>query len=417
MTTPEVNEHNNDKLKRGIAALLALAFLAAIFLGCVLGLAKDPRGLLESVKTYKARKYLAGDEGDVFALTGARIASLENQLGKNLPLSDEFSHLNADFQFSLGKQTAVSGAETMIRLSNGQLYYLSQYDTLAPQAEAIARLARELDGEIPFLFSYIHPGFFEGGLALPAGYDIIDRGDELGDEVLSILRETGAPTLDSRTFFRDSGYGNDALELKTDKHWTALAALLASRIYAGEIGRLTGTALDTSRLDPERFFARSATLPYDGSYGRKIGRNATLDAVEVWLPDYPTDIERHTLDHTGAYEAVSGDFSESVLRPETLAQEESGVNTEAHMAFGLTLGYEELINHGDCADLTVLVIRDSYTCPICSYLSLVTRRVVSVDFRYDERTARNFIEQCDPDIVIVSLSRLMLETVDISDRF
>ncbi|MBQ6595793.1 MAG: hypothetical protein IJH78_09070 [Clostridia bacterium] len=404
-------------IRRVISAVLAVFLLAAVFCGCIGGLVKDPRALLESLKTYRAREYLPEGRTDFFDMTSARLASLESQLGRQLPLNDEMSELNADFQFGLNKRTIVSGSQVMYRLPNGQLYYLSQYETLRDQAEAVADFYRGLNGTVPFLFCYIHPGFFNGGFALPEGYDVIDRGDELGDEILAIMRSAGAETMDSRTFFEGTGYTNDDLELKTDKHWTSLAALLAARLYAEKINELTGAHLDASRLDPGNFRTERARLPYDGSYGRKIGHNATLDDVTVYVPDHATELTRHTLEHTGKYVSASGPFEESVLRKNKLVSEENGVNTEAHMALGLTLGYEEIVNHGACEDLTVLVVRDSYTCPICAYLSLLTRRVVSVDLRYDDRSVSQLMEQCEPDIVIVSLSRMMMETVDIRGRF
>ena len=91
--------------------------------------------------------------------------------------------------------------------------------------------------------------------------------------------------------------------------------------------------------------------------------------------------------------------------------EPDGTNIRGYVGYGLVEGLEEITNRtGDCADLTLLIFRDSYTAPIGSSLSLMVKNVVMVDMRkMDGISAMELVEQYDPDMVIFSYSRQMFE--------
>ena len=402
-----------SRLQRGIATVLAVLFRCALVAALFIGIGSDPGGILESLRTYHARGYLRGSAQDPFAMAQARILSLDTHLSGSLPLSNELGELNASFQFALGKNTVISGSESMLRLSNGQLYYIAKEKDLSKRAEEVIAFRDWLDGRVPFLFVYVHPGFFNGGLQLPEGYADIDRGDEMADELLAALREAGVDTMDSRTFFEDTGLTNDDLEYRTDRHWNCLAGLLATRRFAEAINERTGASLDLARLDLSRFELKTAPWPFLGSYGEKIGRNAKTETVGIYLPAYDTDLSRHTHERSGEYTDRTGPFEESVFRADLFNSQTNGVSNNSGAALGVTDGLEELVNRGDCEDLTILIVRDSFSSPICSYLSLTARRVVSIDTRWDDLTARQVFEMYEPDIVIGALSRRMMEKSDL----
>ncbi|MBQ8087137.1 MAG: hypothetical protein IJ234_01780 [Clostridia bacterium] len=388
------------------AATIALTalFLCAIGFFGFKGVAKDPKAVLNAVRFHKAKRYLANEaQTDFFSMTQARILSLQDQLERAVPYQDELHVLNASFQYALGREMVVEGAEQMLRLPNGQLYYLTERKSLRAQAEGIVALRDALPQGTPLLFSYIHPGFFNGGQQLPEGYRGVDTSDELADEVLEIVRGAGIDALDSRTFFEGLGYTSDDLELKTDKHWTTLAALLATERYAREIQARTDATIDLSRLSLNAFDTETYPQFFFGDFGQLVGkRNAPMDDITVFLPKYDTHIARHSEHRTGDIEDVEGAFAEAVLRREKLTEE------LAYTDYGLIEAYETLDGEGG-AEMTVLVLRDSYSAPICSFLSLAVNHVVSADLRYCEKTGLELIEEIQPDLVIVSFSRLMFE--------
>ena len=402
----------SGRVQRAVAGVLTVLFLATVCGFGAYGVLKDPKGVINSVRFHKAKTYLANEEDtSFFPMTQARIASLENRLGKNLPMKDELSVVNASFQYALGKDMVVEGAEQMIRLDNGQLYYITTRESLAEEAQDIVDLYNYIDGEIPFLFSFVHPGFFNGGTQLPEGYAEVDTSDELADEVLSIIRGAGIEALDSRTFFEGTGLTNDELMLKTDKHWTTLAALLATQIYAEEINRVAGTELDVSKLQLDQFNTEVHEDLFFGDFGRLIGiENSAPEDIIIYTPKYETNFHRHSEHRTGDIEDECGDYYNSIIRDHTLERPAEGLNETAYTAYGLIEAFEMVENlSGDCDDATILVLRDSYSEPICSFLSLVAENVISADLRYCEKTAVELIEEYRPDAIVVSYSRLMFE--------
>ena len=413
-TAPNPNASKGTKIQRIVASVLTVAFIPLIFAFGIYGLVSNPEELVDSLRYSHARSYLASDEEGTkfFPMLKARIQSLENTLGETVPLSSELGYLNASFQYALGKRMVTQGDQMLLSLPDGQIYNMTTRQSLAAEAEEVVGFYEQLDGSVPFLFAYINPQFYTGSIEMPAGYDVIDTGDELADQVLGIVREAGIPALDSRDFFADSGYTDNDLYLKTDMHWTTLAALLATRIYAEQIEQMTGVALDTSKIDLDQFETVVYPDLFLGEYGQQLGEcNTGLDDITFYLPTYETDFVRDSIEEDGTPEHAEGDFSEAVVKWDALDNEPDGTNIRGYVGYGLVEGLEEITNRtGDCADLTLLIFRDSYTAPIGSFLSLMVKNVVMVDMRkMDGVSAMELVEQYDPDMVIFSYSRQMFE--------
>lgn len=413
-TAPNPNTSKGTKIQRIVASVLTIAFIPLIFAFGIYGLVSNPEELVNSLRYSHARSYLASDEEGTkfFPMLKARIQSLENTLGETVPLSSELGYLNASFQYALGKRMVTQGDQMLLSLPDGQIYNMTTRQSLAAEAEEVVGFYEQLDGSVPFLFAYINPQFYTGSIEMPAGYDVIDTGDELADQVLGIVREAGIPALDSRDFFADSGYTDNDLYLKTDMHWTTLAALLATRIYAEQIEQMTGVALDTSKIDLDQFETVVYPDLFLGEYGQQLGEcNTGLDDITFYLPTYETDFVRDSIEEDGTPEHAEGDFSEAVVKWDALDNEPDGTNIRGYVGYGLVEGLEEITNRtGDCADLTLLIFRDSYTAPIGSFLSLMVKNVVMVDMRkMDGISAMELVEQYDPDMVIFSYSRQMFE--------
>lgn len=413
-TAPNPNTSKGTKIQRIVASVLTIAFIPLIFAFGIYGLVSNPEELVDSLRYSHARSYLASDEEGTkfFPMLKARIQSLENTLGETVPLSSELGYLNASFQYALGKRMVTQGDQMLLSLPDGQIYNMTTRQSLAAEAEEVVGFYEQLDGSVPFLFAYINPQFYTGSIEMPAGYDVIDTGDELADQVLGIVRDAGIPALDSRDFFADSGYTDNDLYLKTDMHWTTLAALLATRIYAEQIEQMTGVALDTSKIDLDQFETVVYPDLFLGEYGQQLGEcNTGLDDITFYLPTYETDFVRDSIEEDGTPEHAEGDFSEAVVKWDALDNEPDGTNIRGYVGYGLVEGLEEITNRtGDCADLTLLIFRDSYTAPIGSFLSLMVKNVVMVDMRkMDGVSAMELVEQYDPDMVIFSYSRQMFE--------
>lgn len=407
-----MNENKKTtKLQRVISYVLTIAFIPLIFGFGIYGVFSDFDVIKESVRYSYAQHFMANPEKqDFFPVLKARIQSLENQLGKHIPYLDELGVINAGFQYGLGKQLVMAGSQQLLSLPEGQIYNLTTRESLRAQAEEVVAFYEQLDGSVPFLFSYVNPQFYEGSITLPAGYDVLDTGDELADEVLSIVREAGIETLDSREFLANSGYTDNELIIKTDMHWTTLAGILAAQTYAEEINRLTGSNLDVSKLDVDSFETEVYPDLFLGEYGQQVGEiHSGKDDITLYWPTYETKFTRHTVDRDGEETTVEGSFKDAIIKWDALDNEPDGTNIRGYIAYGLVERIEEITNHGECEDMTILMFRDSYSAPVGSFLSLLAKNVVMVDMRTAPLSAVEYVEKYDPDIVIFSHSRQMYE--------
>ena len=408
------HQQSATRVQRIVAAVLTIIFIPTIFGFCFAGVLEDPEALWKSIKYRKAKNFLADPEDNsFFPMLAARIASLQEKLNEYVPLKQEMGEINATFQYALGKNMLVQGDNQVLRLDNGQLYYMTEVPSLAEEANTVLELNEALKDRVPMLFAYVQPGFYNDGIPIGDGYGTIDTAEELAEEVLGIVRSGGIETLDSREYLSGLGYTQDDLFFKTDKHWTALAALLATQVYAEKINEMTGTNLDLDRLQLDQF----ETEFYDdfmmGTYGEPLGlHNCPAEDVTLYIPTFETDITRHSVSQGGNLQDESGPFTTSVVRRHELEiDEELGLNKLAYRAYGVTEQLDVLTNNReDCEDITILMLRDSFSTPICSFLSLVAKEVVSSDLRYGHQNALELVETYDPDIVIVSYSRMMLET-------
>ena len=406
------NEQKLTRTQRIVAAVLTIAFIPVIFGFGLYGLLSDTDELYNSLLYSHARSFLASDEEGkkFFPMLQARIQSLQSYLGDSIPFKDELGYLNASMQYAIGKNMVSQGAEQLISLPGGQIYALTTRDSLADETREIVDFYNELDGRVPFLFAYINPQFYDGGMTLPEEYAAVDTGDELADEVLGIIRDAGIPALDSREFFAGCGYTDNDLNLKTDMHWTTLAALLATPIYVEEINRLSGAHLDASRIALDQFDTQLYPNLFLGEYGQQVGeRNSGLDDITLYLPKYETSLVRHSVNRDGSTEDASGPFSESVIKWDAFDNEPDGTNIRGYVAYGLIEQIEEITNLGNCEDMTILIFRDSYTAPIGSFLSLLAKNVIMVDMRGVEKSAMELVDEYNPDMIVFSYSRQMLE--------
>lgn len=402
----------SSRAQRVIAIVLTAMFIPAIFAAGVYGVVNGREDIGESIRFYKAKSYLSDpDDTSFFPMTSARIASLQSAMGESIPLKDELGYVNASFQSALGKDLTMAGSEQLLKMENGQIYALSTEESLEKQAREVVRFYEQVEARgVPFLFSYVHPQFYRGVSEIPEGYEALDTGEALADQVLSIVREAGIPALDTREFFDGLGYTENDLMIKTDMHWSTLAAILTAQRYAEEINRMLGANLDVSRIALDQFETEVYPQLFLGEYGQQVGeRNSGLDDITLYWPKYETHLTRHTVNRDGSEEEADGAFRDAVIRWTALDREPDGTNVRAYSDYGLVERLDEFTNLGECEDLRILMFKDSYSAPVGAFLSLLAKEVIAIDMRTAELTALEYVEKYDPDIVLFSQSRQMYE--------
>ena len=130
------------------------------------------------------------------------------------------------------------------------------------------------------------------------------------------------------------------------------------------------------------------------------------DIIEYW-PKYDTWLERHTK-RVSSLEEESGTFREVATRFERLEPDPGKTwNKLAYTYYGQVEAYDLLTNEA-APDCTILLLKDSYSAPIGTFLSLMARHVLCVDMRRDVQPLDWWIEKYHPDAVVMAYSLQML---------
>lgn len=383
------------KLQKTVDAVLAAFLILLVFTFMIMTVVPNARALLNSVRYMSHLKQYLPDDYNALDLLSARIQSFESTYSDKLWHQDDLGKINAGLQYDMGKNMITTGSANMVTLRTGDLYDIQMPVDLTDRLDEIIRFASQLD--VPFTYVYEHATNY-GDDKLTGGYAQLDWGEEMGDEIVSTLRDAGISVIDSRAAL--AGIPSSKLVLRTDQHWAPYAALCMARVLADDLG------LDAGMLDPEKFDSETFKEKFLGKYGQRIGTSRVVpDDYVVYWPSYETSISRHTVKHGGKVEDVSGSFREAAIKWENLAGD--GWNTDAYRTYGLTETFEHF--HNDSApDVTVLIYKDSYGSSLGAFFSLVARDVYLVDMRQTDRDALEFVDELKPDQIVMAYSRQMV---------
>ena len=394
-------------LTRITAAILTVAFLGFVFAAFFTMVIQNRRDLIHSVLMTPELKATLPEHPDKLDRLAARINGFTAAIAEHMWLKDEMGCANSAFQYALGKKVINTGSQNMIRLTDGHLYDLCDYKPLRKNAEDIVALRNDAFAGLPFLFVYEHPTLYDPAM-MPAGYEALDHSAEMADEVLAILRDGGIRTLDSRDVLPASGRSLDDLLMVTDQHWSTLAAITMAQRIAGEINDMTGAGLDASLIDLDRFETLTHEKLFLGKYGQRLGTALVDpdDIVEYW-PKYPTEIERETK-RVVSVDHAAGSFREAVTRFDRLEPDPGKTwNKLAYTYYGQVEAYD-LLTNPNAPDCTILLLKDSYSAPIGTFMSLLARRVLCVDLRRDVQSLDWWLDTYHPDVVVMAYSLQML---------
>ena len=335
--------------------------------------------------------------------------SLDNFISNNLYGTSTLGQINSTFQYALGKRLVSTGGAQMIRLNSGHLYDLQDEKSMEAGRDDVLRLISVVPEDTPILFLYEHPTLYDAEAQMPKGYEFMDFSAQEADEIIGMLRDSGLEVIDSREVMKEAGLSLNDFLMRTDGHWATRAALTMARTIAERVGEITGVDVPAERLDIDQFETKTYSNIFMGKYGQRVGPLVVEpDDIVTYTPKYDTHIQLSTSQRGDASEA-EGRFEDVCLRKEVLKLGAGQTwNTTGYMDYGLIEDYDILKNE-DGADLSILLVRDSFGAPTGRFLSLVAKDVCSVELRtYYGGTMSQWLEKSDPDIVVIAYSLQML---------
>lgn len=287
----------------------------------------------------------------------------------------------------------------VVELRDGYLTALNSDKDMQVAAEKVVQFSEFVESVgAEFMYLQIPYKISDSETSLSAMYQ--DYSNEDADQLVDILEKNGVDVLDLREIFMEK-YG-DFLPLfyKTDHHWKIETGLEAASIVSNYLNDKYNFEMETENLDSSKFNVTTYEDSFLGSRGRKVTLARTeLEDISILTPNYATSlcayIPDRSIDACDSFENVL--FDESMLNRKDY-YEVSPYHTYAYGDRPIIQIENKLVQNGK----KVLFIRDSFSVPMVPFIALSNESTHSLDLRHFTGSVQSYIEQYQPDIVIVA---------------
>lgn len=245
-------------------------------------------------------------------------------------------------------------------------------------------------------------GYTQFSEGLPYSYS-----NETADNFLLNLEESGISTFDFRDKLNSSQLDMSKLFFNTDHHWTVESGFWA---FTELVRYLEDRGY---QLDPEKFYTdpnnyNFITYPesYIGSMGRKTGvLYGGVDDFTLIYPKYKTNYN-YTAISPGVNIETSGRFEDALLNGYAFNLKDYDSIMNADKYFSYLYGnqaFVSIVNQDKPDGIRVLMIKDSMSVPMASFLSTVVKEIVLIDPRYYKEDIAQYAHEEKFDLVLVSI--------------
>ncbi|MGN1201664.1 MAG: DHHW family protein, partial [Eubacterium sp.] len=226
----------------------------------------------------------------------------------------------------------------------------------------------------------------------------LDFANDNADELLNGLSGRNIGVLDLRENIHQAGLNHHELFYVTDHHWKAETGLWAAGEISNYLNEQYDLGIETDLLDITNF----TSVLYEDWFLGSLGKKVTLGKTEpedfsLLYPNFPTQFH---------YEIPSigidtvGDFS--VTYNMEAVEPKDYYNKSPYAAYNYgDRAVIKIENQNASSDEKVLIVHDSFADSVIPFMALGTKNIESIDLRYFNGSLEKFIDDSDPDLVIV----------------
>ncbi len=235
--------------------------------------------------------------------------------------------------------------------------------------------------------------------------------DENSDALVEILDKNNVSYLDIREELMPEGAENMFdLFFRTDHHWLPQTGVKVAGVIAQNINKMTDTEMEEDILDTDRYNVEIYENIFLGSYGREVTAALILpDDFPIVTPDFDTSLSISIPD-LGI--TKTGSFEETLLDMNMLYQKPSYLLAQYSVYCYGDRPVIEITNHLAENDSKVLLVKDSFSNVVSPYLALAVEELAIIDLRHFTGSLRTYIEEYNPDSVIVAYNANAVSEAD-----
>ncbi len=282
----------------------------------------------------------------------------------------------------------------IIKLKNGYLASTLVYSpdqTLKTYADKLYDIQSYLDkrgtgliyASTPYTVSKYDP-------ELPDGIE--DYGNDNVDRFVALLEEKDIDYIDFRETMHEEGIDQYDLMYKTDHHWTTEGGFYAYNLIEDRIKNKTGCKVDERNSDLDEYTITKYEKWHLGSNGQRTGiYYAGIDDFDLILPKFETCLKND--------EGEIGSVEELMIDYRPLENKDYTSRYTYDRVLWNTM--EHYVNINSENDVRVLLVSDSFGRAVCQYLATGFKEFRFVDSDNVAEITPDFIEEYDPDIVVM----------------
>lgn len=216
------------------------------------------------------------------------------------------------------------------------------------------------------------------------------------------LMEQGVAVLDYRQTMIEQEIDYWDSFFKTDNHWKPSVAFYATKEVCLKLEELTGMEFQKDLFDLENYDIVVYPDIFLGNMGKQVGLlYGGVDDFELIIPKYPTE---YTWSCARKGFEKRGEAKESLLNTPQL--DWAYFHLSSYGIYSLKYrGHCKIVNHKANYERKIIVICDSYTNPMASFLAPHFSELHFMDLRGDltKEDLMQLIEEVQPDIVTMML--------------
>ena len=201
---------------------------------------------------------------------------------------------------------------------------------------------------------------------------------------------------------------------KTDHHWKPEGAFWAFQRMAEHLKDKYGFDIDYDVVDLKNYSLLPIKSLFLGSYGRRV--SFTYDGIDectLITPNFNTNLTYRIYTENKEY---VGDYLNTVIRQERMSYNSVFSQAIYSAYLGGDYGFSATFNENAKTNKRILIIKDSFSWPFCSFMSLAVKEQYIVDMRYINRSkVWELYDQIKPDVVIVLYHARMMDQLNMFD--
>ena len=309
---------------------------------------------------------------------------------------DKMMGLDLTASSSSGKNKPTEIGDVIVHTKENQLGWIMDNADIDGPLNNIIAFGLQMEAKGKHFLTILPPNKY----AETAGFT--DYSQKQTEHMLAHLDEYGIAYFDVGSYFKGLGLTEKDIFFDTDHHWKPSSGILACKYLSEYLNQNCGYDIDTAYFDLDRYFVNVLEKAFLGSSGRRVSRAYTqMEDFMIYDPQYDSQLE---VKNYGTNTDLEGTIKDTLFNYATL-QYEDVYSSDLYWFYGYgDRSLIEIHNRRLHNGSRILMVKNSFANCMYPYFSQACEYLDVVDLRHFDGSLEKYIENTNPDTVIVVMS-------------